>query len=233
MKKFKNLVVRNEAPKEGVLFLYGDVYSESYWDDDITPKMVIEAVSSLGDIDTLTIHLNSNGGDVFAGIAIYNYLNSLKAKVIIYVDALAASIASVIAQAASPGCLKMYNNTMMMVHDPWTVCIGNSKELRENADRLDTIRDSTIVETYLKRCKDSQDTILETMAAESWMSAQDCLEKGYCDEIVDEQSDVDFYKSSIVNKYSQVPKNVLNAKKRLDYDLSREIENKIKNLDLI
>lgn len=232
MGKIKNLIVRNETSKEGVLFLYGDVYSDSWYEDDITPKMVIEAVSSLGDIDTLTIHLNSNGGDVFAGIAIYNYLNSLKAKVVVYVDALAASIASVIAQAASPGCLKMYNNTMMMIHDPWTVCIGNSKELRENAERLDTIRDSTIVETYLKRCKDEQAVILETMAAESWLSAQTCLEKGYCDEIVDEQSDVDFYRSSIVNKYTQVPKNVLNAKRR-ENDFRKEIENKIKKLDLI
>lgn len=230
--KIKNLVCRNETPNVGVLFMYGDIYMSSYYDEDITPKQVIEAISSLGDIDTLDIHLNSNGGDVFAGVAIKNYLEGLGIKINVYVDALAASIASVIAQAASKGCLFMYSNTMMMIHDPWTICMGNARELRENADRIDKISNSTILESYMKRAKISEDEVLEFMAQEKWFSAKEALENGFCDEIIDTNSTVDCYKSRIVNQFRNTPQNLVNAKKN-ENDLNQIIEDKILEIDLI
>lgn len=226
--KIKNLVARNEAPKEGVLFMYGDIYMNSFYDDDITPKQVMEAVSSLGDIDTLTIHINSNGGDVFAGVAIKNYLENLGAKIIVYVDALAASIASVIAMAADKGCLFMYSNTMMMIHEPWTYCIGNAKELRENADKLDAISNATILESYMKRASLSEEEIKDLMANEKWFSAKEALENGFCDEIIENTSTVDAYKSRIVNSFKNAPKDFIKNK-----CTDEIIKNKLLELELI
>lgn len=226
--KIKNLVARNEAPKKGVLFMYGDIYMNSFYDDDITPKQVMEAVSSLGDIDTLTIHINSNGGDVFAGVAIKNYLENLGAKIIVYVDALAASIASVIAMAADKGCLFMYSNTMMMIHEPWTYCIGNAKELRENADKLDAISNATILESYMKRASLSEEEIKDLMANEKWFSAKEALENGFCDEIIENTSTVDTYKSRIVNSFKNAPKDFIKNK-----CTDEIIKNKLLELELI
>lgn len=231
MKKSK-LVIKNEIQNEGTLFMYGDIYMSSYYDGDITPKQVIEAIASMGDIDTLNIHLNSNGGDVFAGIAIKNHLEALNIKIKIYVDALAASIASVIAQAASKGCLFMYSNTMMMIHDPWTVCVGNAKELRDAADRIDKISDSTIIESYMKRAKVTEDDVRELMGKESWLSAKDAYEKGFCDEIIESNSTVDCYKSKIVNSFRNVPANLIKNQIE-ETDLSKIVENKILEIDLI
>ena len=227
--KRKNLVVRNKAPREGVLYMYGDIYMDSYYDDDITPKQVMEAISSLGEIDTLTIHINSNGGDVFAGVAIKNYLENLGAKIIVYIDALAASIASVIAMAADKGCLFMYSNTMMMIHEPWTYCIGNAKELRENADKLDEISNATILKSYMKRTNLSEDEIKEYMASEKWLSAKEALENGFCDEIIEDISKVDAYKSRISNAFKNVPNNFINKNMHAD----EIIKNKLLELELI
>lgn len=160
--------IKNQAePSKGELFLYGDIAETKWWSDDITPKEVIEAVADLGDIDELTIYLNSNGGDVFAGIAIMNYLNSLGIAVNIVISALAASIASVIACGVN-GKVGMYDTSMMMIHNPWTMCCGNSGELRARADELDKINDSTIVKTYLKRASIDEEQLRAEMDEEKW-----------------------------------------------------------------
>lgn len=228
--KKNKLNIQNNVPSQGVLFLYGDVYESSWDDEDITPNMVMDAVSSLGEIDVLKIHLNSNGGDVFAGIAIYNYLKNLKCKVEIYVDALAASIASVIAMAASPGCLYMYSNTMMMVHEPWTYAIGNSNDLRIIADKLDNVSNSMVLETYAKRCSIEKDKIAEHMQSEKWLSAKDCLEFGYCDEIIDKESSVNAQKTRMIKNFKNKPQDLIF---NTDTDLQKNIEERINQLDLI
>lgn len=228
----KNLVAKNEAPRSGVLYLYGDIYMSSYYDEDITPKDVMEAVSSMGDIDTLTIHINSNGGDVFAGVAIKNYLESLNAKIVVYVDALAASIASVIAMAADKGCLFMYSNTIMMIHEPWTFTVGNAKDLRDSADRLDQISSSTILESYKKRANISDEKIKEFMECEKWFSAKEALENGFCDEIIDNNSTTDYYQSKVISNYRNTPMQVINSVNQTD-EMQKTIQSKILELELI
>lgn len=230
MNKVKAMINEVE-PSRGDLFLYGDIADSSWWDEDITPKEVIEAVSSLGNINELTVHINSNGGDVFAGIAIMNYLNSLGIQVNVIISALAASIASVIACGLN-GKLGMYDTSMMMIHNPWTVCMGNSGELRARADELDKINDSTVVATYVKRASIDEEQIRSEMDEEKWLSAQECLDRGLCDYIInDENTTEDFYKSRVLNSFKHTPKEKFkNSNKKDD---SEEIEKLKAVVDLI
>lgn len=226
--------MKNEVePSRGDLFLYGDICDTSWWSDDVTPKEVIEAVTSLGEIDELTVHINSNGGDVFAGIAIMNYLNSLGIKVNVIITALAASIASVIACGLN-GQLGMYETSMMMIHNPWTVCMGNATELRARADELDKINDSTVVATYVKRATIDEAQIRSEMDEEKWLSAQECLDRGLCDYIItDETTTEDFYKSKVLNSFKHTPKDKFKNKNKEKSHENDEIEKLKALVDLI
>src|SRR5690606_20024488 len=106
----------------------------------------------LGRVETLNVFINSPGGSVFQGQAIYNILKRQKARVNVYIDGLAASIASVIAMAGDT--IFMPKNAMMMVHNPWTFSIGNAQDLRKEADTLDKIRE-TLIEAYLSKAGDA------------------------------------------------------------------------------
>ena len=224
--------IKNQAePSKGELFLYGDIAETKWWSDDITPKEVIEAVTDLGNIDELTIYLNSNGGDVFAGVAIMNYLNSLGIAVNIVISALAASIASVIACGVN-GKVGMYDTSMMMIHNPWTMCCGNSGELRARADELDKINDSTIVKTYLKRASIDEEQLRAEMNEEKWLDAQECLDRGLCDYIIsDEDTTADFYKSKVLNSFKNTPKEKFKKQYKLE-NKNKEQED-VENLKLL
>ena len=213
--------IKNQAePSKGELFLYGDIAETKWWSDDITPKEVIEAVTDLGNIDELTIYLNSNGGDVFAGVAIMNYLNSLGIAVNIVISALAASIASVIACGVN-GKVGMYDTSMMMIHNPWTMCCGNSGELR-----------ATIVKTYLKRASIDEEQLRAEMNEEKWLDAQECLDRGLCDYIIsDEDTTADFYKSKVLNSFKNTPKEKFKKQNKLE-NKNKEQED-VENLKLL
>ena len=139
--------------KPSELFFYGDIVS-SNWDawqkEDQYPQNVQKLLSEIGNGD-VDIHINSGGGDVFAGIAIYNMLRSCAGKKTVYIDGWAASIASIIAMAGDE--IIMPENSYLMVHKAWTVAMGNADEMRELADRLDKI-DSGILATYMQHTVD-------------------------------------------------------------------------------
>lgn len=167
-------------PKVGELLLYGVISSTSWWGDEVTPKQFKRDLDDLGDIDELHVFINSDGGDVFAGQAIYSMIRRHKATVIVYVDGLAASIASVIAMAGDT--VKMPRNAMMMIHNPWTWGVGNAEEFRKLADDLDKARDSILV-TYEDKTGLPRDDIIVLLDAETWLTAEEAVEKGFADEI--------------------------------------------------
>ena len=140
MKKFWNIKKAND---EGELILYGDISSSSWFGDEVTPKQFKSDLASLGDVKKLNIYINSGGGDVFAGQAIYTMLKRHNAKKTVYVDGLAASIASVIAMAGDEIIIPA--NGMIMIHNPWTVMGGSATDFRKIADQLDLIRDTIAV----------------------------------------------------------------------------------------
>ncbi len=156
------------------LFFYGDIVSDSWssWaEEDQYPMNVRQLLKEIDGSD-LDIHINSCGGDVFAGFAICNMLRSLSGRKRVYVDGIAASIASVIAMAGDE--IIMPENAYLMIHNAWSYAQGNAEDLRKVADTLDKI-DSGIVATYMLHTADdiTEKKIKSMMADETWLSGLD------------------------------------------------------------
>lgn len=221
IKKFWNFKAKDE--KTGELTLYGEISDVTWWGDEITPKQFKEDLDALGDIDTLNVYINSPGGDVFAGQTIYSILKRHKAQVIVYIDGLAASIASLIAMAGDK--VIMPENAMMMIHNPWTCAYGNANDFRKLADDLDKIRDSMIV-AYKNKSGLSDEEIKEIMDAETWLSAKECKEKGFADEIEETKQ----VAACIDKKYLAVYKNIPGELKKIADIPDEGVKNSEKNL---
>jgi ATP-dependent Clp protease, protease subunit len=178
-KRFWNL--KQTTKNSAELTLYGDISDYSWWGDEVTPQQFADDLKALGDVDEISVRINSGGGDVFAGLAIHNMLKRHKAKVTVYVDGLAASIASIIAMAGDK--VVMPKGSMMMVHNPWTsVWGGDAEDFRHTADVLDKIRDS-LVDVYAEKTKLDKEEIKALLDAETWLTAEDAVAKGFADEI--------------------------------------------------
>lgn len=174
-KKFLNAFeFKNETETSADLYFYGDITSD-YWgawqSEDQYPESIKNFLSEHADKD-INIYINSGGGSVFAGIAIYNMLrrHAQKNRVKVTVDGLAGSIASVIAFAGSEPP-KIPSNAFLMIHNPWILTEGNSKELRKCADDLDEIREG-ILNIYEEHLKEGVaiDDIKKLMDAETWLN---------------------------------------------------------------
>lgn len=171
--KFKN----GENGSASELFFYGDIVSDSWsaWsEEDQYPLNVSELLKEIGGND-IDIHINSGGGDVFAGVAICNMLKRCAGKKTVYVDGLAASIASVIAMAGDE--IIIPENAFMMIHKAWTIAMGNANDMRSLADTLEKL-DLGIVSTYMTHAADgvTEDKISELMSAETWLTGAEAAE---------------------------------------------------------
>lgn len=184
MKKFWQFRNAVNDPNVGELTIYSTIGSDGdFWSwlfDDVTPKQFKKELDALGDIKELRVYINSDGGDVFAGQAIHSMLKRHKAKVVVYIDGLAASIASVIAMAGD--VVRMPRNAMMMIHRAWTIALGNAAEFRKMADDLAKI-DESIIAAYEEKSGMDRDRIIQMLDAETWMTAEDAIEYGFADEI--------------------------------------------------
>src|SRR5690606_295616 len=164
----------------GEVYIYGYIVGTKWFDDEVAPKALKDEIDALGDIETLYVRINSPGGSVFAGNAIYNILRRVDAEVIVTIDGLAASAASIIAMAGDK--VIMAQNAQFMIHDPWTFAVGNSKELRKAADGLDTIQKGSVA-VYKEKTGLSEDEIKDMLADDTWMDAEEAKAKGFVDEI--------------------------------------------------
>ena len=167
--------------KEAEIYLYEEI-GEGYFGGGVSAKQFSKDLKAVGEVETITVRINSPGGDVFDGNTIYNLLKQHSAHVVVYVDGLAASIASVIAMAGDE--IHMADNALMMIHDPWSFAIGNAADMRETADRLDKVA-GTIVRTYAKKTGKGEQELADMMAAETWMNADEAVEHGFADSVVD------------------------------------------------
>jgi ATP-dependent Clp endopeptidase proteolytic subunit ClpP len=134
--------------------------------------------------DELKVRINSPGGNVFEGMAIHNYLRTLKSRVTVVVDGVAASIASLIAMAGDR--IEMPENAMMFVHNPMMIAIGNAADMRKSAEDLDSIRDS-MASSYLRKAGDKLDRkeLYAMLDEETWLSASDAVAKGLADVVAE------------------------------------------------
>ena len=181
-KKFWNwLDVKDEAdaPEERVLEINGEIASESWFDDDVTPKLFKdELISGSGPI---TIWLNSPGGDCIAASQIYSMLMDYPGEVTVKIDGIAASAASVVAMAGTK--VLMAPTALMMVHNPMTMAWGDRSEMTKAIEMLDEVKES-IVNAYEIKTGLSRARISHLMDAETWMNAKKAIELGFSDDIL-------------------------------------------------
>lgn len=177
-RKFWNWV-RNENDESRTLFLNGEISDETWYGDEVTPKMFKEELQD-GEGD-ITVWINSPGGDVFAAAQIYNMLMDYKGNVTVKIDGLAASAASVIAMAGTE--VQMSPVAMMMIHNPATIAIGDSSEMKKAIDMLDEVKES-IMNAYEIKTRLSRSRISHLMDAESWFNAKKAVELGFADKLL-------------------------------------------------
>lgn len=162
------------------LYLHGDV-GESWWDDSgITAKKVIAALDEI-ETDTVNVHINTYGGDVFEGISIFNVLRASEKKIVTIVDGIAASAGSLIFLAGDQK--KMPDNTQLMIHNPWTYASGNANDLEKVVDMLRTT-ESAMTKTYMESFVGTEEEIKELLDSEKFMTADEAKTFGFVDEII-------------------------------------------------
>lgn len=161
-----------------------DAIGAGFFDESITAKTIKDQLDSFNNED-VAVRINSPGGDVFDGFAIYNLLNQYQGNVTVHIDGLAASAASIIAMAGNE--ILMAENGLMMIHNPWSFAIGSASEMRDTADLLDKIRDS-IVTTYHAKTGVDKEEIAEMMANETWLNAEESIEKGFATDTAENQA---------------------------------------------
>lgn len=177
-RKFWNWI-RNETDGERTLVLNGEISDETWFGDEVTPKLFEKELNA--GAGNVMVWINSPGGDVFAAAQIYNMLMEYKGDVTVKVDALAASAASVIAMAGTSVLISPVG--MMMIHNPMTIAIGDSKEMQKAGEMLDEVKES-IMNAYEIKTGLSRARISHLMDAESWFNAKKAVELGFADGIL-------------------------------------------------
>lgn len=202
--KFFNMKASADG-KSADVFIYGEI-TKYAWEEygEVSSTSFKNELDELGEVDVINLYINSPGGSVFEGVAIHNMLKRHKARIIVRVDALAASIASVIAMAGEE--IRMPKNSMMMIHNPWTFAMGNAVELRKQADDLDRIGQSAI-QSYLQKASEKidEETLKQLLDAETWLSADDAFSYGLCDVVEDANEMAASISGDLFAKYKNVP----------------------------
>jgi ATP-dependent Clp endopeptidase proteolytic subunit ClpP len=209
MKKWFEIINKHDRAE---IWIYEQI-GEDFWSGDgITAKSFQKELAGVK-ASQIDLHINSPGGEVWDGLSIYNLIKQHPAKVTTYIDGIAASIASVIALAGDK--VIMAENAMYMMHNPYGSCCGNAEELRQMADVLDKVSGS-IALAYQGKTGKPDDEIKALMDAETWMTADEAHEMGFCDEIA-EQMDMaacaKFVPAMQQAKFKNIPMNLTGDKK--------------------
>lgn len=208
--------IKQQAGNSVNIYLYGDI-ADYWWDDESnSAKCLKDKLAELNDITEINLHINSLGGDVIEGIAMFNLLKQHPAKVNVYVDGFACSIASVIAMAGDT--VYMPKNSMMMIHNCWTYTGGNSKELRKTADDLDKIMEASI-ESYLAKINISREELVELLDAETYLTAEECYEMGFADVLMPISESIE---QSATQSFLQLVKENRELKQKNNIELSED-----------
>lgn len=206
----KKYIINAKGPKKAEVLIYDDIGAG--WMGGVSAKQFAEDLKALGKLDEINVKINSNGGNVFEGVAIYNTLIKNSAKVIIDVDGIAASIASIVAMAGDE--IRMAENAFLMIHEPWIVTAGSADELRDTAETMDKVRD-TLLDTYAKRATASKEDISAWMKDETWFTAAEALEAGFVDSVENELKVAAHaaFGGHDLTKYKNVPQKLVSAVK--------------------
>lgn len=183
MKKYYSMATENG---EANINIYGDITSWEWLESDVSSYTLSKELDSLGDgINTINVYINSYGGEVAEGLAIYNALKRHKAKIKTYCDGFAASIASVIFMAGDERI--MSNASLLFIHNAWTYTGGNANELRKTADDLETMTQASI-NAYMNHVNITEEELKEMLDAETWITPQDALTMGFATSIINDST---------------------------------------------
>lgn len=203
--------ILNQNGDEMQLMIYSDIGQAGIFWDEIGAQDVIDQINQANP-KSITVNIKSNGGSVFEGVAIYNYLKNFKGRVKVVVDSIAASIASVIAMAGDT--IEMKEGSLMMIHDPMMMAAGNADEMRKVADLLDKVGGS-LADIYVSnnRKETSKEQILNLMNQETWLTAKDAVRLGFADRYKEGKKTMSNKQlASLAARYNP-PQNVINSLK--------------------
>lgn len=224
------LSVKNETLTSADLFFYGDIVSDWWgaWNDtDQYPEAIREFLKGCEGKD-LNIYINSAGGSVFAGIAIYNMLSRHKGFKTVHVDGMAASIASVIALAGDRVIVP--SNAFLMIHKPWAECTGNADDCRKMADDLDAV-EAGILNVYKAHLAEGAtiEDIQRMVAEETWLNGEEAAKY-----FAVETGEAKAYAAKITEtaqRYGKIPDQIIKSAQAAR-DNTAEMREKITRLEL-
>lgn len=195
---FRNIKTEFKAETKGdvaTLYIYGAI-GESWWEEEAVSAADVRDFLKSTNASTIHVRLNSLGGDVFDGLAIYNQLKGHDAKIIVHIDGIAASAGSIIAMSGDE--IIMPKTSMMMIHNAWTFAYGNASEFLKVADDLQKIND-TIIESYLPRFVGTREELVQLLNDETFLTASEAVTFGLADEEVEEVKKIDEPAAPVVN----------------------------------
>lgn len=200
------------------IYIYDEI---GFW--GVTAKQFISDLNALGDITHINLHINSPGGDVFEGIAIFNALKTHGASITVYVDGVAASMASVIAMVGNP--VIMPENTFMMIHKPFGFTGGDAEDMRTYADLLDKV-EAVLLPAYAQKTGKTTDEVAAMLADETWMSGAECLAHGFADQVTPAVKAMACIQSKRTEEFKKMPESIRNMITPPRNSATREPENK-------
>ncbi|AYV67091.1 peptidase [Niallia circulans] len=205
-KKKSLMTVKNLTSSSADLYIYGEIVNNTDWkwdESDVMPEDVLNALNQINNLSEVNIYINSPGGSVFAGLAIYNMLSRNKAKKIVHVDGVAASIASIIALAGDE--INIPSNAFMMIHKPLVGMYGNATDLRKAADDLDALEEG-LMNVYTENLVEGveADTIRDMLQNETWLNGNEVAK--YFNVKVTEAKNYAASAVDYLNKYEKTPK---------------------------
>ena len=201
-KKYFQLTQNNN---EVDIQIYGDITSWDWYESDVSSYTLSKQIEGL-ECDRINVYINSYGGEVAEGLAIYNQLKRHKAKVKTICDGFACSAASVVFMAGDERV--MSTASLLMIHNAWTWASGNANDLRKQADDLDKITQASI-NAYLQEVNVTEEELKQMLDDETWITPQEALDMEFITTIVNEK-DSDKASQSVKKSLMQI---ILNAKK--------------------
>lgn len=195
---------RMQAKEDQTVDIY--IYDEiGGW--GISARRFTEDLISLGNLSHINLHIHSPGGEVFDGIAIYNQLKNHSATITVYIDGLAASMASVIAMVGDT--VIMPKNAMMMIHKPWGVSWGDANDMREYADLLDKL-ENVLIPAYVAKTGKTTEEITAMLEQETWLDGDECVEHGFADKVIEPVKAMASLTSKRIEEFSSMPSAIKN-----------------------
>ena len=194
--------IKASANQSAEVFIYDEI---GMW--GVSAQQFANELKEIGNVRQINLHIHSPGGDVFDGIAIYNLLKNHPANKTVYIDGLAASMASVIAMAGDE--VIMPENAMLMIHKPWGIQGGDAEELRKYADLLDKV-ESTLLMAYIAKTGKSEDELAAMLAVETWLTGKECVELGFADKLAEPLVAMASIQSKKIEDFTNMPNEIKN-----------------------